>query len=543
MLQMLTLDKVAELLGIGLDDVKDLIACGDLAAVGSKKNFVKSIDLNRFLGLGTEDISDDFQSSIIPTQLFNEPAGQILIEDISESEWFIVEKAGIKEHRPYFDKQKQRWCIALSLGKTEDGRRKRKIISGATQPDVWDAYRQFMAQQKKDEVNPIAQDAPIVTMGIATQLGLSTYSPEQDVLFSECYAKFLKGLESGIVNRTYGGYVATSKYIVSKLGHLKMYELNREVIQDFLNKLRDDKYTRGKEAIPTHYYGQSRINLVYDLLHKFILEYSDPSHGHPILSHDFMVGLKKPRTKALKSPEVIPYSKEDISKVIKAVENDPMISCWVHIVAETGCRPSEALALQWSDIDFVNGTISITKALGKEAEFDPETHKRTSKYVGIIKDLKNENGRSHRVNFQCRTLKVSQKTLESISLWQDAILGDKELMKKKTANITCDYLFTGKNGDLRIYEDYAQRYKRLLKASNLSASEMNMYRFRHTVCTDLLRRGIDLKTVQMIMGDNTPDVILSVYANMSKEDILMATSELSQRMVDIVAEGQTVANE
>ena len=71
---------------------------------------------------------------------------------------------------------------------------------------------------------------------------------------------------------------------------------------------------------------------------------------------------------------------------------------------------------------------------------------------------------------------------------------------------------------------------------------MNMYRFRHTVCTDLLRRGIDLKTVQMIMGDNTPDVILSVYANIGKQDVLMASSELSQRMVDIVEKGQTLAN-
>ena len=71
---------------------------------------------------------------------------------------------------------------------------------------------------------------------------------------------------------------------------------------------------------------------------------------------------------------------------------------------------------------------------------------------------------------------------------------------------------------------------------------MNMYRFRHTVCTDLLGRGIDLKTVQMIMGDNTPDVILSVYANIGKQDVLMASSELSQRMVDIVEKGQTLAN-
>lgn len=44
------------------------------------------------------------------------------------------------------------------------------------------------------------------------------------------------------------------------------------------------------------------------------------------------------------------------------------------------------------------------------------------------------------------------------------------------------------------------------------------------------------------MGDNTADMILKVYANIQKEDMLLASEELSSRMVDIVEKGQTVAN-
>ena len=127
-------------------------------------------------------------------------------------------------------------------------------------------------------------------------------------------------------------------------------------------------------------------------------------------------------------------------------------------------------------------------------------------------------------------------------LYKGTLAEIKDFPKRKNEHGTENFLFTGRNGDLGIYEDYTQRYKRLLQKAGLSGSEINPYRFRHTVCTDLFRRKVDIKTVQMIMGDNTADMILKVYANIQKEDMLLASEELSCRMVDIVKRGQTVAN-
>lgn len=98
---------------------------------------------------------------------------------------------------------------------------------------------------------------------------------------------------------------------------------------------------------------------------------------------------------------------------------------------------------------------------------------------------------------------------------------------------TEDFVFTGPNGDLRVYEDYTQRYNRLLRKSKIDPSKINPYRFRHTACTGLLKSGIDIKRVQLIMGDNTPDMILKVYANMDKESVLQASEVLSDRMEDL----------
>lgn len=389
---------------------------------------------------------------------------------------------------------------------------------------------QGVCQPEKNEVDPVCVDVPIVKEGIAEELNLTTYKPEQDVLVSECFAKFLKGLESKIVNRTYGSYIGIGKHIDDGLGNLKMYELNREVIQDFLTTRRNATYVKNGK---TYYYGQTHLNLVFDLLKKFIETYSDDEIGTPILAKNYMAKMDKPRTLALKKEEISPLTKDEINVVLSAVQSDKMISCWVHIMANTGCRPSEALALKWSDINFTNRTISITKTLGKYAKHDPVTKKRISPFSAIIKDLKNENGRKRRVNYQTRTLKISEKTLNSILTWKQEIASNSKLTSARKKEGTEDFVFTGPNGDLRVYEDYTQKYNRLLKKSKINPSEMNPYRFRHTACTELLKSGVDIKRVQLIMGDNTPDMILKVYANMDKESVLQASEVLSDRMEDL----------
>lgn len=532
----LNLNEAAEMLGVDVDCIKDFIQCGDLPAVGSNKNFIKLYDIHKFMGIEPATSQNQERPVDFSGNQRYPLSHSIQIEDISEREWCMMKQ---KEHTQYFNQQKGKWCIALSLGKNEEGKRIRKIISGETQAEVWDAYQEYLKQQ--NEVAPICQDTPIVKEGLAEKLHIQTYAPNQDVLVSECYAKYLKGLESGIVNRTYGGYVTTSRLIVEKLGHLKMYELNREVIQQFFNDLQNTTYTTGKNKRRTQYYSQSSLNKIFDLLHKFILEYSNDCIRDAILPKDYMANMEKPRSKALKSSGIKPYKPEEIQNVFGILEKDRMILCWVHIMAELGCRPSEALALTWEDIDFENHMIHFCKALGKEADFDPVTHKRTSAFKPIIKDLKNERGRNHRGENHCRELQASAQLMGLLNAWRQEVKHS-ELGKKRREYGTEQFVFTGRNGDLRIYEDYTQRYNRLLKSAGLNPSEMNPYRYRHTVCTDLLRHKVDLKTVQLIMGDSTSDVILDVYANIQKEDMIKASTKLSERMASILNNGQTVAN-
>ena len=62
--------------------------------------------------------------------------------------------------------------------------------------------------------------------------------------------------------------------------------------------------------------------------------------------------------------KVEPYSTEEITTILKAVNNSEYIVPVV-IGLFTGMRESEILALRWSDISFDHNTISITKQLSR----------------------------------------------------------------------------------------------------------------------------------------------------------------------------------
>ena len=286
-----SLSEAAEFLGVSEMVVKDFIDCGDLATVGSQKEHIRLVDLNKFLGeepasLQNQERPVDFSGK----QRSNVPCS-ILIEDISEEEWETMKR---EEHKPYFDEQKQRWCIALSLGKDENGRRKRKIISGKSQMEVWESYKEYI-QQHSREIALVCSDTPIVREGIAAGLRIASYEPEQDVTVRECFPEFLRTVRRRVKDRTYGDYLNASKYILEHLGDKRMYEINRSVLEKFFDELAQDKYAKGKETEPTHYYGQSKINKVYDLVRRFTKYYSDAGRGSQLLKMDFAANIDKPK--------------------------------------------------------------------------------------------------------------------------------------------------------------------------------------------------------------------------------------------------------
>jgi len=166
---------------------------------------------------------------------------------------------------------------------------------------------------------------------------------------------------------------------------------------------------------------------------------------------------------------------------------------------------------------------------------DPKTGKK-GKRIPELKKIKNSKNDGN-PNFEYRTLTVSQRVIDIINKLKEFTASDNIITQLRKNNKTDDLLFTGKDGKLAMREYYDSIYESLLKKHNASYSQYPLYSLRHTACTRLLRQKEDLKTVQMIMGDNSPEMVLRVYANMNKDDMERGSKEYSENM-DLTLSGE-----
>ena len=254
----------------------------------------------------------------------------------------------------------------------------------------------------------------------------------------------------------------------------------------------------------------------------------DDAADKELIKKNFLESIKEPKSKKYSEAKQKDLKDEEIKLILNAVKDNPMLNTMVNIMLCTGMRPGEVLALRFDDVDFDRKTINVNRALSYIQDVDIVNKRPLGTRTPIIKEVKNEHsGRTLSVG---RTLKVSANLLNIITEWKRYIETKPVSLSYRKSKETEGYLFKGVNGNIVLADYYMQVYERHLEKKGLKYSEYYPYRFRHNFCTRLLRHGVDPKTVMMLMGDNTLDMVLKVYASINKEDMLKASSEFSEIM-------------
>ncbi len=153
----------------------------------------------------------------------------------------------------------------------------------------------------------------------------------------------------------------------------------------------------------------------------------------------------------------------------------------------TGLRLGEICALQWKDIDFKSGIISITKTMQRISTQDKEQKTR------IIIDTPK-----------------SQKSQRKIPI------PDFLYFELKRLSLSCSaeaYILT--NNENRYIEPraYQYKFKKILKESGIR--DINYHALRHTFATRAIEQNIDVKTLSELLGHSTVNFTLERYVHPS----------------------------
>lgn len=189
-------------------------------------------------------------------------------------------------------------------------------------------------------------------------------------------------------------------------------------------------------------------------------------------------------TTSVKAPKGLKKNKRDMitDKQIQIIESNvdyPVFGLFAYFLLYTGCRRGEALALKWSDIDFKNKLIHITK----------------SAYYN-----------SNQANF---------KQPKTESGHREIILMDKLAAHLTAEHSKDDYLFSADGGKSPLKQSQAEKgWKKYIDSTGLQGVTPHM--LRHTYASLLYEAGVDVKSAQDLLGHADISTTQNIYTHITK---------------------------
>lgn len=166
----------------------------------------------------------------------------------------------------------------------------------------------------------------------------------------------------------------------------------------------------------------------------------------------------------------------------------------LRLISYTGMRKSEALALTWNDVNFVESELTINKAIGRG--------KQTRLYLKTTKTGKP------------RTIKLDETTVSILKEWN-------KLQKQQYIQLGINTL---KKNQL-MFSNTKNEYIQPVQVQKWMYSVQNKYNLkhvtphglRHTHCSLLFEAGASIKEVQDRLGHSDVKTTLDIYTHVTKK--------------------------
>jgi len=277
------------------------------------------------------------------------------------------------------------------------------------------------------------------------------------------------------------------KYVLPTFGAIKLERLDLKAAQKMVNDW-------------------SKKFGMYTKLLLYVSKVCDHAVTLEIIDSNPFKKVTKPKQVVVKKHSLKYYTKEQLELFMKTVDqrvsqvNDKALiqkyyaefdAAVFRLLAYSGMRIGEALALSWEDISFEDKTVNINKNLSQ------------TKDSFVVSTTKTRSSN--------RIITLDDKTLYTLKKWR---LRQRELLL--TNGVTqINFIFTGYAGEMVYRTDVYQRSKRLADKAGLQ--NIGCHGFRHTHATILFEAGISPKEIQNRLGHSDISMTLDTYTHLTKQ--------------------------
>lgn len=179
----------------------------------------------------------------------------------------------------------------------------------------------------------------------------------------------------------------------------------------------------------------------------------------------------------------------ELARLVEKVRDDRLRGLWL-LLAVTGMRRGEALALRWDTVNLDKRTLRVT-----------HTRNRVAGHGIVVGEPKSKQSR--------RTIKLSSALVAELRTHRTRQL--EERLAAGSVWTETDHVFTTEIGTPLDPSNVSRYFKELAEAAGLPGA--TLHTLRHSAATALLSSGFDVATVAKLLGHGSPNVTLGVYAH------------------------------
>lgn len=362
-------------------------------------------------------------------------------------------------------------------------------------------YEDELGTKRQCSVYASTQRECRIKLSAATkQVDEGRYKPPQRMTVAEWMDAWLATYCSGLKQSTAENYRGKiERYIKPNIGDEKLQKLSPMQVQKFCNRLRDgyegQKPLSAKSVKNVH-------GILHSALKQAVLSW--------VIDANPADNTKLPK---VKKPELKPLMDDDIPKFLQAIAGHKFEALYV-LALFSGLRESEILGLQWDDVNFESGQLTVRRQLQRIQN------------VGYVFSGETKSGKERTVPLPPSVVKVLQTHKRKQT--------EMQLKAGPVWDNPRDLVFTDEIGGHLKHDVVYRNFKRV--AASIGIPGARFHDLRHSCAILSLQAGCSIKAVQEQLGHYSSAFTMDVYAAVSeamKKDTQDRMEALIQRVSDL----------